>query len=1511
MAKTFSAGHDFLPTLGNDVRDLTGLDTLVYELVQNADDAPIATEMRFEVDLEGLTVWNDGVFSDCGDQDSPDCRLVSQNGGEPVRCDFHSFRRISGQAKREKVGTTGAFGLGFTSVFQICDYPELLSDGRHWLLRYDRPEDARIVECEGCGQAHDGPGTTFVLPWARDPETPMRKGMRVGPVEQEIERRFLSEARTAIPESLIFLKRVTKIELWGDPGGSFTFARKDINQWRYVEDHQRGSDDTLYVLQGGFEDEAVRLRALYPSVLRSDRRDATFEIAIPLERPTDRLPLHAVLPTRERVGLGFRLSSSFFPFQDRKRLKFEGESDAESEWNRAAVRAAASSLARSLPDLKSDLGPKELWSLIHAAFDVGRASSTKYDASFGAFWDELRGRVIDSDSIWTASDRWARPEDCVLTTREWDPAIEALDAVGVRVVDPTVRTHVRATAGELGVKRLDADELASAIRDAGVTGERMAPELPGALASEDGLFALLGVVADLIRPLIENADPDSGPIQAFDDCAIIPCLEGRVGSPNLISDEDDHTIALFARAPGLTFADRATIEVIAPQLRHLLWPLQAAEVVEALTTAHHEEELAEAITDVDVREILRWLAERWADPDEADLEETDIEALRELPIFPSAQGLRALSELQLPGPFAADPLGIAETVDLSGIEDLAAFLGEECLRASTLDVNTYVTDCLLPAFKAGDELSPAALDELLDVLSASLRDLDPAVKEGLAALPLLPVVGGSRIAANHAYFDGEIVQRVLGAGSVVDLRQWEWRPLLEDLGVSTEPRPQDVVASIRNTVSEPKSKNRVASVRALVEFLGPKFDFTSESERDEERTVLDRDYGELRSLPWLPVVGSEDWSTPGHVYRTEWRTAFATTGRFVDLPAESVQEPNARFLEFLGVVLRPEPELVVRHLLNCAQQDEPVALRAYRLLDEAAAVRDVLGLRDQECILVSAEPEVAYSKPADVVREPGPLASHLARLPDALVPFENLLRLLSIADRPTPHHAIRVLEAVSAAAGGDPLPADGVELGVVEASWRLLEDERRLLNEEGDLAAAEVDALVQARLAELPCWPDRQLVMRRPRDVLFDDLPALHDSMPSEARQLLVDRPRWGIEVALVAGLRMLSDALVDTVVTAPNEREHDELVRVLGERHDLMERVLVWNDVAPERTELLKRVDLVEVDEIVVHRELREPHHDLGTYSLAAFLDQDGDRLLVAGRDERTIKETAVELARLLCGDVRAASLIGDVLSAPSPEDAHALLDAYRVPRLRDDAVANLPEPPAPQALFTDEEDEGISDDRPAYEVSAHMTRDEPFGSAAVEDVAASCGDTNVEPEDGQGDPPAEPGTEASDSIGGATSGGAPLFGASREVGNRTRDSTGPGSFGRHPGPPKSAVGSRGSSRVPSGPSTPWRLWVSGGSGAAAEQHKESAEAGAHRASAAQAGVERVMAYEEAAGRQPVEMPPNNPGFDVESGPSTGTGPPRLIEVKALAGSWDAEFGRPGHAPQLTAAQFGLSTTD
>jgi hypothetical protein len=161
--RSLSRGIDYLGDLGAKLRDLQGFATLAHELIQNADDAAGATRMSFGVSRSALVVNNDGQFSDCGQVEEPECPW-RHDASRGYMCDFHGFRSVASGHKRERQGTTGAFGIGFISVYQITDQPELISAGRHWILHEDRTESERIEVCDGC-PACQAAGLTSTAPW--------------------------------------------------------------------------------------------------------------------------------------------------------------------------------------------------------------------------------------------------------------------------------------------------------------------------------------------------------------------------------------------------------------------------------------------------------------------------------------------------------------------------------------------------------------------------------------------------------------------------------------------------------------------------------------------------------------------------------------------------------------------------------------------------------------------------------------------------------------------------------------------------------------------------------------------------------------------------------------------------------------------------------------------------------------------------------------------------------------------------------------------------------------------------------------------------------------------------------------------------------------------------------------------------------------------------------------------------------------------------------------------------
>ena len=112
--------------LGNiraHLQGLQGYDTMALEIIQNADDAQ-AEKIIFDVQDKGLVVWNSGEFSYCGNLRSKPCDFVQEKGHS---CDFHRITDFGSGGKLSDPDNIGRFGIGFSSAYQVTDYPEISS----------------------------------------------------------------------------------------------------------------------------------------------------------------------------------------------------------------------------------------------------------------------------------------------------------------------------------------------------------------------------------------------------------------------------------------------------------------------------------------------------------------------------------------------------------------------------------------------------------------------------------------------------------------------------------------------------------------------------------------------------------------------------------------------------------------------------------------------------------------------------------------------------------------------------------------------------------------------------------------------------------------------------------------------------------------------------------------------------------------------------------------------------------------------------------------------------------------------------------------------------------------------------------------------------------------------------------------------------------------------------------------------------------------------------------------
>jgi hypothetical protein len=302
-----SRSADHLGSLANVLKDLGGDETILHELTQNADDADGTTTIRFSITADELTIWNDGVFTNCGQQADKQCPW-RQDGGRS--CDLHSFRLFSGRHKSGDASTTGAFGVGFTCVYNLTDHPELVTAGTHLVLDEAASEDRRIQVCHdmNCPRDHDAAGTTFILPWARE-ESLLREQLAVETVDDDRIARLDTAFRKDAAATLLFLKRISKIEV---AFRSSTFSVERIFEGDLVHIVTDEQQEDWLILEDAYE-TSDQLKRRHRDI--ESNRSALVQVAIRVGKSVPGR-FYAGLPSQMPTGWGGHINGSFYPRTD-------------------------------------------------------------------------------------------------------------------------------------------------------------------------------------------------------------------------------------------------------------------------------------------------------------------------------------------------------------------------------------------------------------------------------------------------------------------------------------------------------------------------------------------------------------------------------------------------------------------------------------------------------------------------------------------------------------------------------------------------------------------------------------------------------------------------------------------------------------------------------------------------------------------------------------------------------------------------------------------------------------------------------------------------------------------------------------------------------------------------------------------------------------------------------------------------------------------------------------------
>lgn len=1416
MEETLSAGIDDLGFLNGQLRNLRGYATLANELIQNADDAPKATEITFDVCDDALIVENNGYFSDCGHMDERHCPW-RDDPKIKHSCDFHRFRWIASGDKRRQRNTIGAFGIGFIAVYQITDRPELVSNGRHWIVRPEMEEKDKILVKK---PASDISGTRFRLPWAYESPDGLRAELGVEPMTPDKQRDLLAELQRSLSSSLLFLRKLTRIELKHQGRMVKQIERIAEEDEVLIEetDSQGTRTNLWHLFRGDFSAEANRIREIVGGHIER-KRSSQVVVAVPEgdSRAAEVIGLfHAFLPTQHRIGLPLHVNADFYPSTDRKRVLF-GQ-DYQALWNYAAIEAAARCVAEALGDLPRILGPEKLWALLAAVKHLADKAADREDESvLCSFWEEARQHLRDLPLVYTSRECWKEPGQVhLLQNREKEerslPILEHLD---LSIVHPELARYRNVlTHRDVGVKPFTLDDFGRALRTGGLDEPMLLDDAPHWIQLCENRKILAAEIEVLLS---RSSSPD-----VLEECAVVCSVDGWLCPTGYLKKAKPEERAIFELLEhDAVFAADDNPETILD-----LVPRFAVEdALDLLEWADPGDlRLIWRVSPEEFTNMLAWFAER---PAEVSTDHHNVDRLQQLRIWPSGEKIYSLEELVIPGGFE-DHLQLTNVIDPRVLKRCEHFLRED-LDAEVLTLESYVTEHVPRAFKSDHGVGNQARRQLVMILAERLgriRD-SHAAQEALSLCPLVECTDGAFRLPTTVYFPSKLVETVLGTDVPIALlpqtqreavsQLWSW------LGVTEVPRPSEILRRISRVISEPQNQQRRGIIKRIFSHLGSEWEYAFGEQHDA--------FEKLRHWRWLPAKGdTEKWHRPADVYAEFSDYLFKSQGRFLDVPRNQQQEATA-LMDFLGVPVYPEVSQVVRHLLHCARKDDySLDLQVYEFLNREVEDINIELLGDTECLLLEGN---QYVDPSKVFWREHPFGKYRFQLNDELWAYKSLLERLGVRKKPDWQDARSVLLEISDEYGDGNKPLDEDVCSVAMTCWTMLGD------------ALEEEVITEENLADLKdekVIPNSQKVLHPPQWMYFEDRPRLKEKFGDLLEYNAIPRSHRSGTAMEAAGVRPLSRAVETKLVECVNETFADDLHERLITRSELIARVLAVREDVEWQPNLLRELDTYSADRLLLTHTIRAFNrtHTTPAEDALAFFDSSNNDLYFVDGESVSWSAVARELAYALnpTGEAgQIASGIKEVIRADSAERGRQELSELGFAPLS--TFEHLPTPSTePVGLG------GIDDKEKDEELP--LSLDDAMGAGDEDDDDTTP--HSYEPDDHPQEKK-EP----------------------KRTTERAEDR------GDERGPDDKLKRKKKKQRR-----LQTYVYVVGDS----DDDTDGGSDTERISEIDRAGVDRVLAYERSAGRNPRGMPHHHPGYDVESLDEYG-GITRYIEVKSTAGEW------------------------
>lgn len=345
------------------------------ELIQNAEDAD-STSITFIFEEDKIIVVNDGEVFNEDDVDA----ICSVKPGR----------------KKNKIGF---FGVGFKSVFNVTNTPQVISSDFNFIINnFIYPSPADEIPDSAEEYYSKDKGSIFVLPESEDLPTIPELIDNFKEIDEKI-LLFLNKLK-----ALHFIDKVND-ESWSiekPPSGDDFILLKNgrtgkETKWRVFHDDLPVSPDEVPIPEGkeGITDTRIIIAFPYDELTQEANKATT---------------VYCYLPTKKRSDMPFLVQADFVPTVGRSDIKDE-------DWNKWLLSNLGVLAAEAVDQVKTDP------TLNGHVYDFIPLKDEVQDEMMTVLSDAMYDSLESMEVARTVDDKWERPDGCVIAVSPLLPGI--------------------------------------------------------------------------------------------------------------------------------------------------------------------------------------------------------------------------------------------------------------------------------------------------------------------------------------------------------------------------------------------------------------------------------------------------------------------------------------------------------------------------------------------------------------------------------------------------------------------------------------------------------------------------------------------------------------------------------------------------------------------------------------------------------------------------------------------------------------------------------------------------------------------------------------------------------------------------------------------------------------------------------------------------------------------------------------------------------------------------------